>query len=325
MESIIGEQDIINTYSPREQFSCKKYFEYQKLVEENSKIGYKKAAKILGIKQGQVRWWHTKGPKRAIPPSLKTIEKLKLIGLLPFYENHKDSKIIFNILGTLFGDGGIDVRFNTVAFISSDKNDVDLWHSDLLKIFYFANGKTQIVEGGEWGHSYNVRCYDRAVVRFFAALGAPVGDKVTIPYTLPQWLSNSSKKSKVAFLDGYLASEVSVVRYVPDCFADFSIGISKIEFLEKEHREFLKSLEASLESVGILTTGNIYKNYSGGKHRKDGAFTASYRIFIRTIFDKVVFFNKAFCLRYAQAKKKKFEQAIKKAFCHKNGLEFVPS
>ncbi len=42
----------------------------------------------------------------------------------------------------------------------------------------------------------------------------------------------------------------------------------------------LKELERLLDSIGILTTGNINKNYSAGRHRKDGAFTANYRIFI---------------------------------------------
>ncbi|MEK6958237.1 MAG: hypothetical protein AABW99_04655 [archaeon] len=315
MKPIVDEQDIINTYSTAEQFSCKKYTEYQKLIKENPSFGYKKAAKLLGVKQGRTRWWHTKGVKRAIPLPLKVVEKLKSAGLLPFDENHKDAKIIFNMLGVLFGDGGIDLRYNTVAFISSDKMDIDLWHADLLRLFPFAKGKTQIVEGGEFGHSYNVRCYDRAVVRFFAAIGAPVGDKVTINYSLPKWLANSSEQLCIEFLDGYLAAEVSVVRWRPDSlgnkrFTDFSVGISKIESLENEHREYLKSVEGLLDSVGVPTTGNIHKNYSAGNHRKDGLVTANYRIFIRTTFHRVLFFNQLFQLRYAQGKKERFGKVI---------------
>ncbi len=330
MNPIITEQDIINTYSADDQFSCKKYAEYLKLVSDNPTIGYKKAAKALGISNGSTRWWHTKGEKRAVPLPLKVVEKLKSAGLLPFFESHKDSEIIFNILGTLFGDGGIDVRYNTVAFISSDKNDVDLWHSDLLRIFPSANGKTQIIQGGEYGASYNIRCYDRAVVRFFAALGAPVGDKVTIPYSLPKWLIALPKKFRVSFLDGFLASEVSVVRHNPSKgrfpFKDFSIGLSKIEFLENEHREFLKSMEALLESVGTETTGNINKNSSAGRHRKDGAFTASYRIFIRTNFGTVLDFDKQFLLRYALDKKERMGEVIKLAVRERNNNpDFNPS
>jgi len=312
---LVSEQDIINTYSKEDQFSCQKYFEYLKLVQENPLIGYKKAAKLLGVKQGSTRWWHTKGEKKAIPNPLKVVQKLNDAGLLPFTEQHKDAKIIFNILGTLFGDGGIDCRFNTVAFISADKSDVDLWRGDLLKIFLFAQGKTQIVEGGEYGHSYNIRCWDRAVIRFFAALGAPVGDKITTIYSLPKWIFAASEESRIAFLDGYLASEMSVPRWRSDSlgnyrFTDFSIGISKVLSLEEEHKNFLRSVEKLLRSVGIETTGNINKNLSAGRLRKDGAQTASYRIFIRTTFHRVLFFDEKFSLYYAQDKKKRTQEVI---------------
>ena len=95
MESkiLVSEQDIINTYSQKDKISCQKYFEYLKLVQDNPTIGYKKAAKLLGVKQGSTRWWHTKGEKRAIPNPLKVVQKLKEAGLLPFIEDHKDTKI----------------------------------------------------------------------------------------------------------------------------------------------------------------------------------------------------------------------------------------
>ena len=117
MESkiLVSEQDLINTYSKEDQFSCQKYFEYKKLVQENPAMGYKKAAKLLGVKQGSTRWWHTDGEKKAIPNPLKVVQKLKEAGLLPFAEQHKDAKLLFNILGTLFGDGGIDCRFNRLC------------------------------------------------------------------------------------------------------------------------------------------------------------------------------------------------------------------
>ena len=102
---LVDEQDIINTYSKDEQFSCKKYFEYEKLIKENPKYGYKKCAKLLGVPQGRTRWWHTKGKKKAIPRALKAVQKFKEANILPFTEKHNDSNLLFNMLGVLFGDG----------------------------------------------------------------------------------------------------------------------------------------------------------------------------------------------------------------------------
>ncbi len=318
MIPIVSEQDIINTYSAEDQRSCQKYAEYLQLVKANPKIGYKKAAKILGVRQGSTRWWHTKGKKQAIPNPIKAARKLEQYGLLPFSAGHPEFNNVLRMMGVIYGDGCLDCNLNTLSFISSDFADIETWKRDFFRIFPFATDKINIIEGGEFGHSYCIRTFDRSIIRFFVALGTPVGDKVTINYRLPIWLSKSSKESRVAFLDGYLSSEVSVVRYRPDSlrnsrFTDFAIGLSKIEFLEKEHREFLRSVEALLASVGISTTGNINKNYSAGRHRKDGAFTANYRIFLRTTFHRVLFFDKQFPLRYAEDKKRRFQSVIEGA------------
>jgi Lon-like ATP-dependent protease len=318
---LVSEQDVINTYSEKDRLSCRKYFEYLKLIQDNPMAGYKKAAKLLGVKQGSTRWWGTEGKKKSIPNPLKVVQKLKEAGLLPFTEAHKDAKLIFNMLGVLFGDGGIDQRLNTVAFISSNIRDIILWRSDFEGIFQFAKNKIQVVEGGEYGHSYNIRCWDRAVIRFFAALGAPVGDKVITLYSLPTWIWDSSENAKLSFLDGYLAAEVSVpewrvLSHRSPYFVNFSLGISKDMALEKEHLEFLGSLAKLLNIVGVKT-GKIKKNASAGRIRKDGRVTSNYRILISTDYDKVLFFNEIFELLYANDKKERLERQVFLAKEHK--------
>lgn len=320
--TLVDEQSIIETYSPEEQFSCKKYFEYQKLLQENPKIGYKKCAKLLGVSQGRTRWWHTKGPKKAIPLPLKTAEKLKTAGLITFSEGHKYAEIIFNILGTIFGDGGIDRNLNTMAFISGDKRDIDLWENDLLKIFPFAIGKTNLIEGGEYGHSYNIRTFDRAVIRFFVALGAPVGSKVATNYSLPKYIFDLSETNRIAFLDGLLASEVSVPSFRDDSkghkrFTNLMFSLAKIDSLENQHKNFMRSMEQLLGSVGIATTGHLRKDIHLERKRKDGNLSSPYRIFLRTIFQRILDFNELFQLRYAADKKERLQKEIEKALAYK--------
>ncbi|MBI4210650.1 MAG: hypothetical protein HY544_04055 [Candidatus Diapherotrites archaeon] len=232
----------------------------------------------------------------------------------------------------MFGDGGIDIRFNTIAFISSDKKDVDLWHSDLLSIFPFAEGKTQIVEGGEYGHSWNIRCYDRAVVRFFAALGAPVGSKVSTKYALPRYVFGLAYTKKIAFLDGLLASEVSVPRFRGDPrwswakrFTDFALGLSKIDMLENEHRAYLQELKQLCAKVGLATTPNLRKELCQPTQRKDGHTSYCYRIFFQTHREKVIKFNKKFGLRYAKDKKERLESRVKEATYPHDNMGLPPT
>lgn len=324
---LVSEQDIIATYAPEDQVSCKQYVEYRRIIEENPSFGYKRCAKLLGVSQGRTRWWHTKGAKKAVPMALKTVEKLKGAGFIPFTEKHEHAKAIFNILGTLFGDGGIDKRLNTMAFISSDKRDVDLWEQDLLNVFSFSKNKTNLVEGGEWGHSYNIRTFDRNIIRFFVALGTPVGNKVSTEYCLPENIFSLPWRLRRAFLDGLLASEVSVPSFRSDGrwdrasrFTNFALGLSKIDALEEEHKLFLVELKKLCVSVGLGCTQSLRKETSKITRRKDGHYSCCYRIFFQTHFDKILRFNKHFQLRYAANKKERLGKEIEFALKYKENL-----
>lgn len=347
---LVSEQAITDTYSPKDQLSCKKYDEYLQLIKENPKMGYKKAAKILGIKMGCTRWWHTKGAKRAVPNPLKTNEKLKQYNLLPFSTSHPEIEPILRMMGVIYGDGNIDCNLNTLSFISSDINDIETWKNDLLRVFPFAKDKISIIEGGEYGHSYCIRTFDRSIIRFFVALGTPVGDKVAINYTLPHYIFDLSKKQRVAFLDGLFAAEVGVpvFRGVKDRinsqrFTNFQFGMSKIDALENEHRQFLDSIRKLSLTVDLRCTPNMRKDIEKPTLRKDGHISYCYRIFLQTHFSQILFFNSIFFLHYASKKKQKLVEEIKKAFdskksfdkgnvfnrfCDNNslyGLEFLPN
>ncbi len=316
--SLVAEQDIINTYSVEEQLSCKKYTEYKELIKQNPSFGYKRCAKLLGVPQGRTRWWHTKGEKKAVPLALKAVKKLKEAGLLPFTSEHKHVKIVLNILGTLFGDGGIDRRLNTMAFISADKRDVDLWKNDLVEVFPFAKNKMNVVKGGEWGHSYNMRTFDRAVIRFFVALGTPVGDKIITPYSLPSWIGKIKPAASKCFLDGLLSSEVSIPKFIKriygvDYFKNFSLSLSKSMVFEASHMDFMDSLRKQFKLLDIMCTPNLRKDVYRKEPRKDGHISNGYRIFFRVGISNVLQFHKIFPLRYCFGKKEKFDKEIKKA------------
>ncbi|MFH0973926.1 MAG: hypothetical protein V1817_04035, partial [Candidatus Micrarchaeota archaeon] len=124
---------------------------------------------------------------------------------------------------------------------------------------------------------------------------------------LPPWLSSSSREQKIAFLDGFLACEVSVpmfrVEYGTKRFKNFSFSLSKQLSLREEHRAFLKSLADLLESVDVKTTGLIRDDVHLDGVRKSGVKTRSFRVFISTYLDNILAFNDLFDLRYASKKK----------------------
>lgn len=325
---LVTEQDIINTYSDFDQHSCKKYFEYQELLKQNPSFGYKKCAKILGIPAGRIRWWHTKGSKRGKPIPLKTIDKLKENGFLSFDSENEHIESILRILGTLFGDGGIDCRMNTMSFISAHKEDVELWKNDLIKIFPFVEQKMNLREGGEYGHSYCIRTYDRIVIRFFAALGAPVGDKVSQSLSLPKNIFELGKDQRIAFLDGIFSSEISVPSFRGNNrwvrvkrFTNFQFGMSKIDSLEEYHKQFLRDLISLSNSVGVTFTPNIQKDNTRITLKKNGSLSYCYRIFLQTHFSKVSYFNETFPLKYSGDKKLRLVEQINQAITYRKWKE----
>jgi len=273
---LISEQDVINTYSENEQNSCAKYSEYLNLAKLNPSFGYKKCAKLLNIPAGRTRWWHTKGEKKATPVALKAVEKLKQNNLLPFASKHKHAKTIFRMLGMLYGDGCIDRNLNTLSFISSVEENIELWKKDLIEVFPFIKNKLNLIHVGEYGHAFSLRTCDRAVIRFFVALGVPVGDKVIVPYSFPRNFDSLNRHLILSFFDGLFSAEISVPRFqartrCKSYFKNFSFSLSKDQVLEESHIEFMKQIMVYMKKFGeklyahchILTGKNLIVDVNG--------------------------------------------------------------
>lgn len=125
-------------------------------------------------------------------------------------------------------------------------------------------------------------------------------------------------------MDGLLSSEISVPTFRGDKrwnwtkrFTNFSLGLSKIDALEEEHKKFLEDLKKLCSSVGLTCTPNLRKETSKITQRKDGHKSCCYRIFFQTHFDKIIKFNKNFLLKYATDKKQRLQAEIEKALEHK--------
>ncbi len=304
MSVLIGVEDVLKTFSLEEQESARQYFAYEKLREQYPDLGYKRLAKALGVKIARTRWWKQKKGK---PCAIKITVELTALGLLPFDSCDPRLDCVLRLLGTLYGDGGIDASLNNIFFSSGDLYDIELWKNDLLSVFPRAGENLELFETGEFGHGNCLRCTTRTAIRFFVAIGAPRGDKILNHYSLPPWLSSSGRKQKIAFLDGFLACEVSVPTFRVECgtkrFKNFSFSLSKQLSMREEHRAFLKSLADLLESVGVKTTGLIRDDVHLDGVRKSGVKTRSFRVFISTYLENILAFNELFDLRYASKKK----------------------
>lgn len=291
---IIDVEDILKTFSPQEQESARQYFAYEKLRAENPSWGYKRLAKALGVNKAKTRCWKQFNGK---PHAVKTIYALKEAGLIPFNTGNQAMESVLQILGSLYGDGGIDASPNNIFFSSGNLDDIEAWKKDLFTIFPAAAENIDLIEGGEFGHGNCLRCTNRAVIRFFVALGAPVGSKVIRDNWLPQWLFSLEAEKLVWFLDGFLACEVATPQFWYYSFKgtgyvhNFSFNLSKWDVLEESHLRFLEDLKKLLACVGVNTLSKTRKDVHLKRERKDLKTTFSYRVFISTYLDNVIRFN----------------------------------
>ncbi len=304
---ILTADDVLKTYPEYEAESARKYFEYLKLKEENPTFGYKRLAKMLGVSISRTRCWKQWDGK---PTSVTAIEKLTAVGLLPLHADNAKLPGILRLLAAGFTDGGIDKRLNTFHFNSARMENILAWKKDFIDIFPFGEKTLSAIITGEKETSIGVRTTDRAIVRFFAALGCPVGNKTNVSYKLPEFLFSILEEHKAAFLDGFFSCEAGMPP------SSFSISLSKIEEKEMEHLTFLNKFCKLCESVGIKYTSiNLVpqKEMLNGKpRRKDGKTCDSYRILFSFKPENVIRAHKLIPLTYAAEKKERFDRAVKK-------------
>lgn len=308
MDVIITEQDIINTYDERQQEQCRLFYQYKKIKAENRDFGYKRIAKIMGHKYGKTRWWHC---GRHIPTPIQTAEWLKEKGLLPLNYEHSKICLITKVLGATIGDGGIFGNLNGIFLSSSELEAVKEFGEDLKKLFGDEIGEnSRIIEGGVYGHSWCYQNTNRNIIRFFVALGAPVGDKSFIELKVPEWI----KKSKESIQDEFFGSIFGAEQGVPKVHIDgnrldlFSLGITAKEELAQNRIDFLNEVVFYLNNRGIFT-GKISINNHKKCNRK-GEPTKIYRLLISTKFENVTNFMTLTKMNYCKYKKDKLANTM---------------
>ncbi len=300
---IIKEQDIVNTYDTYQQDQTRLYRQYKCIKQQNSEYGYKRIAKLLDQPYAKTRWWHS---LNRIPVPVKTVEWLKEKKIIALQSDHLHLKLIAKVLGSLFGDGGIFGNLNGIFLSSSELEAVKEFGEDLKKLFGDEiEENSRIIEGGEYGHSWCYQNTNRAVIRFFIALGAPLGDKSFIPLKIPDWIKGSKGEIQDEFFGSFFGGEIGIPKvHIDRRFLDcFSLGITGTDEFAENRTEFLQEVANYLNKKGIKT-GKISVN-DHKKVNRAGIPTKIYRLLISTEFENVVNFITLTKMNYCRYKQEK--------------------
>ncbi|BBL45269.1 archaeal Lon protease [Nanobdella aerobiophila] len=309
--NILTEEDIVRTYGEEELERYKLYLKWKEFKEKNPGIGYKKAAKILNILEFKIKEWE-EGMK---PPSLYIIGELKKLNLLPLKLSDDRLLIIARIIGGLFGNGNIDKNLNTLAYISSEKEAIDNFIRDLKSIF--GDFTYEIRESDK---AYLFRTTERRIIRFFVALGAPVGKKTEIILKIPEWIYNR-RDLILSFLDGFYSAEGFVPRYWK-CKDGHKIK-NKVEIiLLNKNKETIEELERFIDKLYTLRLKARLRI-----ERRDGKYLI--RIMFSQSFENTFRLYKLIGFSYSPRKRERFEEVINSyikdysEFKRKNVLEAI--
>jgi nucleoside-diphosphate-sugar epimerase len=170
------------------------------------------------------------------------------------------------IVGWLFGDGHLAMHHRqtrqapaySVQFFGSEVELTEIsqrmawlhlpvsgiirWHA----ISELPNG--HVVDG----HSMRIQQQSLPVFTLFEMLGVPVGDKVRVEYSIPEWIRNGHKMVKRAFLRGFFGAELGKVQansYLAPSFAQ-----SKDVNYLGNGRAWMEQLRKLLAEFGIETS-----------------------------------------------------------------------
>ncbi len=296
-EILLDEQDIIETFDEKQQEQCKLYYQYAKIKKENESWGYKRISKIMKQPEAKTRWWHA---KKHFPTPIQTIHWLKERGLLPLKMDNPKLPLIAKVLGATFGDGGIFGNLNAIFLSSSELDATKEFAEDLEQIFgkeIHENSRT--IEGGIEGHSWCYQNTNRGIIRFFKALGAPIGKKTNVPFVLPKWVL-LSEQFENEYFGSFLGNELGVpkVHKEKNRLDMLSVGISGNQKLVENKIAFLTSLRTFLENKGIKST-----KFNTKAGPTEGTILC--RLLISTTFDNFVAFQKNIKINYCKYKKDK--------------------
>jgi len=306
--AILTESGVINTYPVKNQKLAATYLEYIKLKQQNPGLGYKKLSKLLKEPLHRTRYWHH---NNAVPQPILTIDWLKNKGLLSLGPNNPNSLLITKVFGALFGDGGIFGNLNGIFLSSSELTAVKEFGEDLKILFGEEIEKnSRIIEGGVYGHSWCYQNTNRNIIRFFMALGAPIGDKSLIEMIVPKWILNAEEYIQDEFFGSLFGAELGVPKvHIEGNRLDLlSFGITAKDELGKNRIAFLDTISDYLKNKGIrMCKINI------NDHRKvnrQGDATKVYRLIIAIDFENVTNFMTLTKMNYCTYKKQKLANTM---------------
>lgn len=174
---------------------------------------------------------------------------LSLNSLFPIRFEDKLTEEYSYLIGKVIGDGNLDPKF-TLRFIGEEKDLLSL-RDLIIDKFKLSPARFSIKERKNKGISYLLQVNCASLGRILALLGAPIGNKTKIAFSVPEWIL-TSKNLKKRFLQALLEDELTTIK-IERCNYSVSprLKLAKKEELIPTLRQFMQQVKIAIESFGV--------------------------------------------------------------------------
>lgn len=263
---------FIRTSNPATAIRNYRDIEHAIRREFNIKVSYSEIRKSLSkpiIHQGRVE---------------HTMNELTGRGLLSLQCDSTKTFPLIRILGFIYGDGHIIKNKHRIIFIGNAEalNEV----KKDISVLGYSSGP---IFSKELRNTLDGRTFDGTTTWFnldsvplanlLSFLGAPVGDKIITPYSMPEIVKHGNKLIKREFLRAMFGCEGYGPKIKKMNFEAVSLRMNKSNELRENMLEFFNELKTLLNEFEIESYINIQKlDYT----RKDGKIPECYQLILKS-------------------------------------------
>lgn len=214
---------------------------------------------------------------------LKHLENYK--SLFPI----KSSPRLAGIVADLIGDGHLQGNPKwRIDFTSKEISELKRFEKEMNFIFN-VTGKVRKCTSNRY-NTYNLAINSSPIARILFLCGVPAGQKVLIPFKIPDWIKNDKECFRI-FCRRLFTCEGSI-NYEVGRTPRINLEMWKSEKLINDGQKFIESLSTLMnEYLGIISTVKVQ---SKKNKRKDGIITQPIRQYIcaqstRAFYNKIGF------------------------------------
>jgi RNA-splicing ligase RtcB len=229
-------------------------------------VPYEPASDAVLVDEARLRE-HLRAQGKSATATRQIAAQLRQRSLLPLRADAPQVPYLLKLMGYLTGDGTMRYVGGSgkgVAVFYGKPDDLERIRADITRLGFTPSPvrmrcRQHTIQTPYRADTFEARessfsVSSSAFVALLACLGAPLGNKATQPYRVPEWLMRAPLWQQRLYLAALFGAELSAPSTLPRCPATFQtpvLSVSKREPLTGSGWAFLADIQAMLARFGV--------------------------------------------------------------------------